>query len=121
MLYWGEGSKRAKYCVDLANSDPNIVILFTIFLRKIYRVDENKFRVLLYCYPPHDPGELIDYWSTLTHIPKSSFTKPYIRKKSRLIHDKMPKGLVHIRYYDKRLLQLILREIKLLFEKLNLS
>lgn len=108
MLYWAEGSKFADaYGVDFANSDPEMVRLFVLFLRKICRVDKKRMRCALYCYANQSLGELHRYWSRLTNIPLSQFTKPYVRtdfdprKKG-----KMPYGLIHIRYSDKKLLNL---------------
>lgn len=106
MLYWGEGYKSVKGCsVDLANSDPEIILIFLKFLRKIYGVDEQRLRVLLYCYEDQDINELIRYWSEITKIPKNQFSKPYVRKDFNIDSKrKMKYGLVHIRYSDKKLL-----------------
>lgn len=112
-LYWAEGSKRSDDTVDLANSDPQIIRLFVRFLRVIYQVTEKKFRVLLYCYSNQPIPRLISYWSEITEIPKDQFTKPYVRKdfdprKSQ----RMPHGLVHIRYSDKKLLFQVMQDIE---------
>lgn len=112
MIYWGEGGKRNSSGIDLANSDPKMITIFLIFLRRLYQIDEKKLRVYLYSYSSLPTQELIKYWSDLTHIPSTQFTKPYIRAKSNLIHDKMQHGLIHIRYADLRLFNLIMSEIK---------
>ena len=108
MLYWAEGAKAQPYkkhwVLDLANSDPKMIKLFLKFLRKICGVNEQKLRVLLYCYINQDVSFLKNYWHKVTNIPLEQFTKPYVRedflpeKK-----DKMKYGLVHIRYSDKKL------------------
>lgn len=105
MLYWAEGykSKNANW-VDLANSDPRMVSVFLNFLRVIYKVDERKFRVLLYCYADQDVLRLIIFWSRLTKIPKKQFIKPYVRKDFRESGRKMKYGMIHVRYIDKKLL-----------------
>lgn len=110
MLYWAEGSKLGgkSEIVDFANSDPTMISIFTSFLKKICGINESKLRVLLYCYSNQNIGKLINFWSKLTKIPKSQFTKPYIRndfKKNK--ENKMFYGLVHIRYGDKKLLLMI--------------
>ncbi len=112
MLYWGEGGKRNSKGIDLANSDPKMITIFLIFLRRLYQIDEKRLRVYLYSYNSLPTKELITYWSTITHIPPTQFTKPYIRTKSNLIHDKMLHGLIHIRYADLRLFNLIMDEIR---------
>jgi hypothetical protein len=116
MLYWCEGYKGSEYSrnnvVDFANCDPAMVYIFLIFLRKIYRIDESRLRILLYCYSNQNVKDLIKYWSSLTKIPASQFTKPYIRNDYRTNGRIMPYGMVHIRYNDKKLLS----EIKNLIE-----
>lgn len=112
MLYWGEGGKRNIKGIDFANSDPKMISLFLTFLRKLYQIDEKRLRVYLYSYHSLPTPQLINYWSNLTQIPPAQFTKPYIRTKSDLKHDKMQHGLIHIRYADLRLFNLIMNEIK---------
>jgi predicted DNA-binding protein YlxM (UPF0122 family) len=108
MLYWGEGYKAGTSMVDFANSDKDMIRLFLKFLRMICGVDEKRLRVYPYFYSNQDANKNINYWNKLTKIPKSQFTKPYIRKDFREDKkDKMPHGLIHIRYSDKKLLNLI--------------
>lgn len=113
MLYWAEGVKVGKNAVDLANSDPVMIKLFLLFLKEIYQVDKSKLRVLLYCYSNQDVQQLINYWSKITKISKTQFIKPYIREDFRQSKsNKMPQGLVHIRYNDQRLFSQIKEDIK---------
>lgn len=108
MLYWGEGYKAGTSMVDFANSDKDMIRLFLKFLRIICGVDEKRLRVYPYFYSNQDANENIKYWNRLTKIPKSQFTKPYVRKDFREDKiDRMPHGLIHIRYSDKKLLNLI--------------
>jgi len=109
MLYWGEGCKSEKNCmIDFANSDKDMIKLFLKFLRKVCGIDEKKLRVYSYFYSNQDIDKNIDFWSKLTGISKKQFTKPYIRDDFREDKiDRMPHGLVHIRYGDKKLLNLI--------------
>ena len=114
MLYWAEGYKTDKSAgIDFANSDPNMQKLFVRFLRQICNVTESRIRVQLYCHHGADVQSQISYWNDLLSIPKDQFTKPYINPKTALDKkDKMPYGLVHIRYYDKKLLQQIMSWIQ---------
>lgn len=117
-LYWGEGYKTEKSSgIDLANSDTVMVAVFMRFLREVCGVDENRLRVLLYCYANQDQETLIEFWSNLTKIPRKQFSRPYVRKDSKdALLDKMPYGMVHIRYADKKLLKTVIGwmdEIKL--------
>ncbi len=119
MLYWSEGHKSSTSCgIDFANSDADMIYVFLKFLRKIYQVDESRFRVLLYCYSDQNTSKLVDFWSKLSKIPKKQFTKPYIREDFRKNGRKMKYGMVHIRYADKKLFLCIMEEIKLV--KLNM-
>ena len=110
LLYWCEGYKTEKSKgIDFANSDVGMIICFVKFLRNICGVDEKRLRVLLYCHSSCNINLLITHWSAVTNIPKSQFTKPYVMKTYTLDKkDKMPYGLVHIRYADKKLLRLIM-------------
>ena len=113
ILYWGEGYKTAKSSgVDFANSDPDMIALFVKFLRVIYRVDENRFRVLLYCYENQNTQSLIKFWSKLTGIPKKQFSKPYVRKDFREDGRKMKYGMIHVRYADKKLFLSIMKSVQ---------
>ncbi len=108
MLYWCEGFKgnetSTNSTVDLANSDPKMISLFLNFLRRIYRIDEKRLRVLLYCYSDQDIPRLKAFWSGITGIPLSQFSKPYVRNDFRTDGRKMKHGMVHVRYSDKKLL-----------------
>jgi len=116
MLYWGEGFKGdvdSDYSsLDFANSDPGMIQLYIKMLRTLYKLDEKRLRVFLYCYSNQNQIELIKFWSKLTKIPKTQFTKPYIRNIVNKNNRVMKYGLVHIRYSDKKLL----KEIKNLID-----
>lgn len=105
MLYWAEGYKTEKASgIDFANSDPLMIAAFIDFLRTLYQVDEARFRVLLYCHKNQDVEVLKRYWSRVTKVPLSQFTKPYVRNDFRKDGRKMEYGMIHLRYHDKKLL-----------------
>ena len=89
-----------------------MIKLFTKFIRQIYQINESRLRCQIFCYPSHDIQELTNYWFNIVKVPLSQFTKPYIRKDGGNIRDKMKYGLIHIRYSDKRLFELIMKEIR---------
>lgn len=113
MLYWAEGSKwSGEKNIDFANSDFAIIKIFLDFLRRICRIDEKKLRIYLYCYSNQNPNQLIEFWAKCTKISKRQFTKPYIRRDfKRSKKEKMKNGLIHVRYYDKKLFTLIMQWI----------
>lgn len=106
MLYWAEGYKSDKAGgVDFTNSDPNMIKIFMNFLRSSYIIDERRLRVLLYCYSNQGVDYLKKFWSGLTSIPLNQFIKPYVRESDGNKRGReMQKGMVHIRYNDKKLL-----------------
>ncbi len=121
MLYWGEGSKwEGEKIIDFANSDSAMIKVFLRFLRIVCGVNNQKLRVYLYCYANQNKNELIAYWSRITGISKKQFSKPYIRKDyDRKKKNKMKYGLVHIRYADKKLLNLVREWIEEHIEKFS--
>lgn len=116
MLYFGEGAKSGT-TVDFANSDPATLKIFINFLRKICQIDEKRLRLYLYCFSDQNPSELISFWSRTLNVRIRNFTKPYIRKISKNLKRTMIKGVLHIRYSDKRLLEKILSLKDSLVEK----
>ena len=107
MLYWAEGTLRGN-TVDFANSNPKMITVFLRFLRNICGVSEERLRIYLYAYSYQDIKTLKLYWHKVTKIPLTQFTKPYIRiGNQNLSGRKLLYGLVHIRYNDKQLLNLI--------------
>lgn len=122
LLYWAEGAKTGHNVVDFTNSNERMALIFLKMLRNIYRITEKKLRVLLYCYANQRVDTLVLHWSKRLNIPQSQFIKPYVRydyneKKTY----KMPYGLVHIRYNDKRLFLQILKDIDIISRKLTWS
>lgn len=104
MLYWAEGTFNGN-TVDFTNSNPEMIKIFLKFLREICGINDERLRVYLYAYEHQNILELQDYWHTVTNIKISQFTKPFIRKNNfNVTKRKLPYGLVHIRYNDKKLL-----------------
>jgi len=79
-LFLGEGTKKSKFNVVLANSDPNIINLFLKFLRKICRVKEVKIKAWLNVFDDINVKKATEFWSKKTGVPLSKFSKPAIRK-----------------------------------------
>ena len=75
-LYAGEGAKTDGSVV-FANSDPRLVRFFVTWLREHFDVTESRLRVRLYLHEGLDLDAANQFWSDLTAIPVSQFTKPY--------------------------------------------
>lgn len=84
MLYWAEGAKHEKvYGLVFANTDPKLMRLYVSLLRKVYPLDESRFRVRLHLHYYHRHAEAIDFWSNALKIPPSQFGKIYVKKRSK--------------------------------------
>jgi len=75
-LYAGEGSKTDG-CVGFANTNATIIRLFCQWLRTFFHIDEARLRARLYLHRDLDLDVSVAYWSQVTHIPASQFTRPY--------------------------------------------
>ena len=107
MLYWGEGTKSGN-CVTLSNSNPEMIVLYLKFLRNICGVSENRLRVLLHIYSDHDEEKIKHFWSYITKISVSQFSKTFIHKKKSGSYKKNSEyGTISLRYSDKQLLEII--------------
>jgi transcriptional regulator with XRE-family HTH domain len=75
-LYAGEGGKTDNQ-VRFANSDPRMIALFLVWFRRFFAVDESRLRLRLYLHQGLDLEAANEFWSNLTAIPISQFSKPY--------------------------------------------
>jgi hypothetical protein len=89
-LYAGEGSKRDGTVV-FANSDPVLMRIFVRWFRTQFDPDESRLRMKLYLHADLDLDVAIDFWSGVTGIPRSQFSKPY-----RAVVDETMRGNRHI-------------------------
>lgn len=112
MLYWGEGAKTGS-TVKFANSDPEMIVLFLNFLRKICGISEKRLRVLIHMYPDHDEKKLKNFWSKTTGVSLSRFYKSYIHQgRVGTYKTKSKYGTLAVNYSDKRLLKILLEWIE---------
>lgn len=122
ILWWCEGTKSRKdkrwknsytYPIEITNTDPEIVKLFLKLICNIYGVNRNDIRVQIQIHEGDTLGELENYWSGITGIPKNQFQKTIIRKQGKKIGKTT--GTCKIRYTDKQLfnsLRLKLKELR---------
>jgi hypothetical protein len=97
-LYAGEGSKRDG-SVIFANSDPRMVVFFCSWLRHFFPIDESRLRVRLYLHQGLGMAGAGAFWSELTGIAASQFSKPYRAVPDPSIrHAKHVHGCVGVRY-----------------------
>jgi len=79
-LFLGEGSKKNKFNVVIANSDPQILKLFLKFLRKICGIEERKIKAALNIFDDIKTKEAVDFWSKITKISVGRINTITIRK-----------------------------------------
>ncbi len=80
MLYWGEGDKRNKYRIVVANSDPHLLKFFVSWAIKFLKVDAKDFRVQLHLYANMAIPEEEKFWRSQLRLPMSQFYKTQVRK-----------------------------------------
>jgi transcriptional regulator with XRE-family HTH domain len=69
-LYIGEGYKRSRNRVALGNSDPSVVALASLWIR---RLGANKVTYRLQYHVDQDPAELCQFWSWILNAPIGAF------------------------------------------------
>ncbi len=112
MLYWGEGAKTGN-SVKFANSDPEMIKTFLLFLRTICGVSESRLKILIHLYPDHEQKNIEAFWKKLTNIPSKNFNRSFIHHgKVGTYKNKSKYGTACINYSDSRLLKQILAWIE---------
>src|SRR3989338_8507048 len=76
MLYWGEGEKQPKSSqVRLANSEPEMIKIFYLFLTKVLKIHPDKIFAWLLLYPDLVDSVQKNFWSKASNIPLDNFKK----------------------------------------------
>lgn len=113
MLYWAEGYKRETASgIDFANSDPDMSKLFLTFLQERYLLDENRLHFSIYYYADQNFENILGFWSQKLERPMRQFKNHYRKSNPRLDTRKLPYGVLHVRYNDKKLLRDVLSLIE---------
>lgn len=112
LLYWCEGGKTEKSTLSFINSDPSLIKYFVDTFRKAFKVDESRFRVLMHVHNYHDIDKQIEFWSKITRIPKTQFTKPYNKPNTGKRIKSDYQGCISVRYYGREMRQKIMFLIK---------
>ncbi|MCR4334497.1 MAG: hypothetical protein NUV47_02080 [Patescibacteria group bacterium] len=92
-LYWAEGYKKGNEEVGFTNSDPEIIKIMIKWFEKIYQIKLENFILRISINNVHSNRiqKIINYWSSITNVPTSQFTKTSliktISKKRYLNHD----------------------------------
>lgn len=82
-LYWAEGTKSLnKEQLSISNSDPRMVTWILKWFKEIFDVTQDRFTIQIRINKIHRKRirEVENYWSKLTNIPLSQFTKTILIK-----------------------------------------
>ncbi len=110
MIYACEGTKARRdfryanryiYAIELTNSRPETIGLFSKFLKEILNVDWTRVRGQLFLYPDHNKEKLIQYWSEISGIPTSQFQQIISLTQKNSKYKPNPLGTFKIRYNNK--------------------
>lgn len=119
MLYWGEGDKVIKNSiVKLANSDPEMIKIFYLFLRKVLLIPSEKIIIRLLLYPDLQDKIYKKLWSKMINVPIKYF------RKSTTIQGRHPErrlsyGVCYVEVYSRKLKEKIFTWINLYQEHFN--
>jgi hypothetical protein len=114
LLYWGEGNKTGSR-IGFINSDPLMISTFLKLLRRSFTLDESKFRALVHIHEYHNEREIKSFWSNITLIPLTQFTKSYLKPHTKTVIRSGYKGALRISYGDYK----IALELKLTYNSLG--
>ena len=107
-LYWAEGYKAesANY-IEFTNSDATMIKFMMKWFREIFDVPEHKFKIRIQIHNKDEVENAVDFWSSVTGVPKEQFTKPYVRispTSHKKTYNRLKFGVCHIRISDNKLL-----------------
>jgi predicted transcriptional regulator len=118
--YECEGGKSNFGVLEFTNSDPVLIRLFLLSLRKSFLLDENKFRVVMHLHSYHNEKDEQIFWSDVTSIPKQLFTKTFQKKESGITRKEGYHGCVQIKYFDVNIKRTLLAAKFILAKKMGL-
>ncbi len=122
MLYLGEGAKTPEY-IRFCNSDPKVIQLFLKLLRQAFIIDEMKLRGKVQCRADQNINELSIYWSNLSGISLTQFSKAWVDKRTinkptkRLDY----KGVFVVCYFSNKIFLELKFISDIIYKRLNLG
>jgi len=80
MLYLGEGDKKNRNRINLANTDPFIISFFVKWLNDFLNIPKERIKAQVHLYENMNINKEIDFWIEETGFREDQFYKPSIRK-----------------------------------------
>jgi hypothetical protein len=118
MLYWGEGDKRDRHSVRIANADPDLLRCFLDFLRAYFCVSDSRVRIKCNLFADHSERqrEIEQFWLDTLRLPRSCLQKStmnvYSKYSQRKRQNKLPHGTCRLMVCDTRIIQSIYGSIQ---------
>lgn len=120
-LYWAEGGKSQKNRIfSFTNSDPQMIKVMLIFLRKVCKIPEERFRAHIHLHSHLSSRVSEKYWSLISNIPTSQFykTTQIINRSSKNTRDTLPYGTFSIQISSTDLFLKMLAWIEVVNERI---
>lgn len=102
-LYIGEGSKTTE-SIRIINSDPAVIITAIKWFKETCNLTDENIKIRLYIYPDTDPVEAVNYWQTITGLPRNNFYESHVDlRQDKKINNrrKLPYGTAHMGIVSK--------------------
>jgi len=106
-FYLAEGSKKENSMI-IANSNPDILKGLITLFRKVYNINESKFRCCLHLRNDQKEENAKIFWSKLLNIKKSQFIKTQFDRRTTKPTFKNYRGVCVVQYFDINLQRRIL-------------
>ena len=104
-FYLAEGAKKNRGSLTFANSDPGIIACFLRLLRKVYPVEESKFRCTVLCRADQNTEQLNLFWSRVTRVPFGQYYGARVdaRTRGKVTENKDYKGVFRIDHFSSKI------------------
>ena len=107
MVYWGEGDRVSGHGVRIANTDPQMMRLFVVFLRHVCQIPMDRIHAWVLVYPDLDAKRCREYWAEHSGIPIHNFTKCITiggRHKTNRLHYGVCNVGISSKYFKQKIL-----------------
>jgi hypothetical protein len=117
MLYWAEGDK-CRNAVRIANSDPEVLVVFVEFLREQFDVADERIAISCNLFADHAErqSDIENYWLDRLGLPRSSLRKSivnsYSKHSQKKRKNKLPYGTCKLSVHSTRIVQTIYGSIQ---------
>ena len=121
-LYWAEGYKKRRSVLQFSNSDPIMIKVIMKFFKRVCKVPKEKIKASVQIHPNVTSKKAVNYWSKVTGIPKTQFSKSYSRltpsSKQKRLPNILPYGTLRVSIYDAQMANRVKGWIRGISEKI---